>query len=75
MSAFKNYKNEFEIYLKENDYFLYGIIDKLIIENDKAIIVDYKTDTIEEKEIQGKIENYINQLSFYSYIVSKLFQK
>ncbi|MCL5030283.1 MAG: UvrD-helicase domain-containing protein, partial [Bacteroidetes bacterium] len=75
LSKFKNYKNEFEIYLKENDYFLYGIIDKLIIENDTAIIVDYKTDTIEEKVIQGKIENYINQLSFYSYIVSKLFQK
>ncbi len=75
LKNFKDYRNEFEIYSKENDYFLYGIIDKLIIEKDKAIIVDYKTDTVEENQLQEKIENYTTQLIFYSYIVSKLFKQ
>ncbi len=73
LKKFKKYKNEFEIYIKENDYYLYGIIDKLIFENDKIIIVDYKTDSIKENEFKSKIENYAVQLRFYSYIVSKLF--
>ena len=73
LNEFKNYKNEFEIYVKENDYFLYGIIDKFIFEENKAIIVDYKTDTLNENEFNGKIKNYVIQLSFYAYVVQKLF--
>ncbi len=73
LKNYKNYHNEFEIYSKENDYFIYGIIDKLIIENDKAIIVDFKTDTIDKNEFGQRIDTYLTQLSFYSYIVSKLY--
>ncbi len=67
------FKNEFEIYIKENDYFLYGIIDKIIFENNKIIIVDYKTDNISKNEIPARVRTYINQLKFYSYIASNLF--
>jgi len=76
ISSFPDYKNEFELYVKENDYFLFGIIDKIIFDRDrgKIIIVDYKTDDIELKEIKKRKENYINQLKFYSYIASKLFK-
>ena len=68
-----NYKNEFEIYVKENDYFLYGIIDKIIFEDNKIIIVDYKTDNISKREIPARVRAYINQLKFYSYIAYNLF--
>ncbi len=72
LSKFSNYKNETEIYLNEKNYYLYGIIDKLIITNDKYIIVDYKTDDIEKELIENRAKYYLNQLNFYVYIVSKL---
>ena len=75
LKSFKNYKNEFEIYIKENDYFLYGIIDKIIIEKNKYIIIDYKTDDISASEINERAENYLPQLEFYSYIVNRFFDK
>ena len=43
ISKSKNYKNEFEIYVKENDYYLHGIIDKIIFIENKVLIYDYKT--------------------------------
>jgi len=66
---YEQYENEFEIYIKENDYYLYGIIDKLVILDDKIIIIDYKTDKINFKNINLKSEVYFNQLLFYAYIL------
>jgi ATP-dependent helicase/nuclease subunit A len=74
LTKYRTYYNEYEIYTKERDYFLYGIIDKLIIDGNKAIIVDYKTDSVTEKELEEKSINYFNQLRFYSYVVSRLFE-
>ncbi len=65
--------NEYEVYLKENDYYLYGIIDKLIIDDKKIIITDYKTDDISLIQIPERAANYLTQLKFYSYIVCRLF--
>lgn len=73
INSYKNFYNEYEIYLKENDYFLYGIIDRLIVEGEKAIIVDYKTDDISSDKIEERSENYLPQLEFYSYIVGRFF--
>ena len=73
VNSFKNFQNEFEIYVKENDYYLYGIIDKLVIEDDKIFIFDYKTDDIIVEEITQRAESYFNQLKFYSYIVNRLY--
>lgn len=73
--SFDNYKNEFEIYSKEEDYYLYGIIDKLIINYDKIIIVDYKTDEINENNLSTKLQHYLTQLMFYAYLISKLYQQ
>jgi ATP-dependent helicase/nuclease subunit A len=74
LKNYKNYKNEFEIYVKEGDYYLYGIVDKLIVEKNKIIIVDYKTDNIPAGEIAERCDNYLTQLKFYSYIVSRLYE-
>jgi ATP-dependent helicase/nuclease subunit A len=73
INSFPAYKNEFEVYLKEDDYYLFGILDKLIIEDKKLIIVDYKTDNIEADELKMKAEKYLPQLKFYSYIITRLF--
>ncbi len=72
--SFKHFYNEFEAYLNEDDRFLYGIIDKLILDDGRLIIVDYKTDDIEENEINVRADNYITQLKFYAYIVRRLFK-
>jgi ATP-dependent helicase/nuclease subunit A len=70
----KNYHSEFEVYTKEGDYFLYGIIDRLIFEEKRAIIIDFKTDNLSQNEIEKRFESYLTQLRFYSYIVSRLFR-
>jgi len=70
----KNYHSEFEIYTKESDYFLFGIIDRLIIDGEKAIIIDFKTDNLSQNEIGKRFKSYLTQLKFYSYIVSRLFR-
>ncbi|HSD62716.1 MAG TPA: UvrD-helicase domain-containing protein [Ignavibacteriaceae bacterium] len=74
ISVLKKFYNEYEIYLNEKDYFLHGIIDKLILENDKAIIVDYKTDDLDREEICDHAEVYFPQLKFYSYIISRFYK-
>ena len=73
LNSHQNFKNEYEVYLKEKDYYLYGIIDKLII-TDEIIIVDYKTDDIPEKQIFKRAEEYFKQLTFYCFIVSNIYK-
>ncbi len=71
--SYKNYKNEQQFYVKKNDYFLFGIIDKLIIKENEYLIIDYKTDNINQKEIKKRAEEYLLQLKFYALIVSKYY--
>lgn len=73
IKEFSEYYNEFEVYSKEGENYLYGIIDKLIFADDKAAIVDYKTDDIEKDEINERGEIYLPQLQFYAYLISKLY--
>ncbi len=75
ISNAKDYKNEFEIYTADNDYFLHGIIDKIIFDDNKIVIIDFKTDDIQQNEIRKHAEYYLMQLKFYLYIASKLFTK
>lgn len=75
INSFPVYKNEFEAYLKEDNFYLFGILDKLIITDKKMIIIDYKTDNIKRNEINIRAEIYLPQLKFYSYIISRLFNK
>lgn len=73
LNKFDKSYNEIEFYKRESDYYLYGIVDKLVINNDKIIVVDYKSDKINKNNIDDKKETYTNQLMFYSYILSNRF--
>ena len=75
ISSAKEFKSEFEIYVADQDYYLHGIIDKIIFDGKKILINDYKTDDIEKKEIKKHAEYYLMQLKFYLYIASKLFSE
>ncbi len=75
ISSQTDFRNEFEIYHKVEDYYLYGIIDKIIFDKEqkKVSIVDYKSDNIKENEISGKFEHYLTQLKLYSFLASTIF--
>ena len=62
--------NEIEFYKKENDYYLYGIIDKLIVSQNKIRIVDYKSDKVNSANFTDKKNTYLNQLMFYAYLLT-----
>lgn len=68
-----DYKNEFQVYLKEKDFYLFGIIDKVIFSDQTITIVDYKTDNVPVEELQGRAQDYFLQLIFYAFILKKLF--
>ncbi len=75
LNNFNNFRNEFEVYCKQSDVYLFGIIDKVIFTANKLIVVDYKTDSIKSSEIGERAEKYIDQLKFYSFILARLFGK
>lgn len=75
IKSFSTYFKECEIYSKHKDYFLYGIIDRLIIDEDKIIIVDYKSDSFLPSEAEEKGTHYLPQLMFYALVVSKQYEK
>lgn len=75
INSFQQSKSEFEVYLKKQDYYLFGIIDRLLISEKKLVIVDFKTDFLVKEEITSKAETYLPQLNFYAYIISRLFKK
>ncbi|MFA6596165.1 MAG: UvrD-helicase domain-containing protein [Ignavibacteriaceae bacterium] len=69
----ENYQNELQVYLKEKDFYLFGIIDKVIFTEYTVTIIDYKTDTIKIEELENRAQDYFLQLTFYAYILKKLF--
>jgi ATP-dependent helicase/nuclease subunit A len=75
LSSYKNYKNEFEILVKEENVILKGIIDKIIFKDDSIFIIDYKTDFVDESEAQKHYLEYEIQMKFYLYISMKFFEK
>lgn len=63
-------KNEWRlvknIEICKREYMLFGIPDKVIIENGKIYLVDYKYSDLKNKD---KIKNYIFQMNFYMYLL------
>jgi ATP-dependent helicase/nuclease subunit A len=73
ISKLENSYNEYEINKVIDNYYFIGIIDKLIIEDNKIIIIDYKTNNVNSSNINEKVEYYVPQLKFYSFLVAALF--
>ena len=53
-------------------FYLFGIIDRIIFDDNRTIIIDYKTDDITESEIESRASKYLPQLKFYAYIIQRL---
>ncbi|NLL19721.1 MAG: helicase-exonuclease AddAB subunit AddA [Clostridia bacterium] len=50
-----------------------GIIDCLLIEEDGIVIIDYKNDQVEERDLLKKADEYRHQLKLYAKAVEKIF--
>lgn len=66
IAKFSTANNEFEIFLRYGSFYLMGVIDKIIILEDRIIIIDYKTG----KNLEDMMERYSAQLDFYAFITS-----
>lgn len=75
LKEYKNFKNEFEIMIKEENVILKGVIDKIIFRDDSIIIIDYKTDVVDETTAEIQYKEYEIQMKFYLYISMKFFEK
>ena len=75
INSLKNFRNEFEIYCREGNHYLYGIVDKLIVDEDKLTIIDYKTDNVAQENLNERTLDYMPQLMFYAYVLSKHYSK
>ncbi len=63
------YKEE-EVYYEDNNQRFYGVLDFLAINEEEAIIIDYKTDSGKLDEIK---DSYFEQIKTYKYIIEKLY--
>ena len=61
---------EKEFYLKVGDSFITGIIDRINIRDNKAEIIDFKTNKMINKN--RLIEQYTSQLQLYAYVVQEI---
>ncbi|KUO53137.1 MAG: hypothetical protein APF76_03600 [Desulfitibacter sp. BRH_c19] len=68
------YKGE-EKLLKDECVLMRGIIDCLFYEEDGAVVVDYKTDYVNQTNLEEKVESYKNQLNLYSQAVETILKK
>ena len=64
-----NFDNEREIFVQVDDFYLVGVIDKLIILDNKIVIIDYKTD----KNPDASLARYVDQLKYYAFLCSRIF--
>lgn len=64
--------NEIELTTPLDDFYLYGIVDRLVLLEDEAVVIDFKTDIVSEETINQKADYYFNQLDFYAVLISKL---
>ena len=71
ISGYTNFRNEEELFIRYSDFYLMGVIDKLVILEDKIIIIDYKTD----RDPAHSLERYREQLRFYAYICSLVYPR
>lgn len=57
---------------KDHKTLVQGVIDLMFVEDDKIVLVDYKTDYVEDGSEEKKAKEYQVQLDTYAYAIEKL---
>ena len=65
---------EMPFVMQLNDIVYSGRIDRVVLKQDYALVVDYKTSPVREDEIPGLIENYRSQVEIYRLAAEQLFK-
>lgn len=68
-----NSKSEVPVMGKIDGQLILGKIDRLIVNENDIVIVDYKSDVLKEEEMAVKALKYKEQLGFYSEIMSLIY--
>lgn len=71
----ENSFSELPFILKEGNKLYSGRIDKIIIEDNKIYLYDYKTFPIKEEDIEKIARGYLPQLKIYELALKKIFNK
>ncbi|NUN07862.1 MAG: UvrD-helicase domain-containing protein [Ignavibacteriaceae bacterium] len=71
ISSSDNVFNEYSLSVKAGDFVLFGRLDKLVLAQDRALIIDYKTGDLTGDD--EKIRFYTDQLRFYAFIVGRIY--
>lgn len=64
-----------EIKLGNNTHLVRGQIDRLVVNDDKIIIADYKTNKTVPSDINSVSKTYIAQLALYRELIANIYQK
>lgn len=59
-------------YIGENKILIQGIIDLFFIEDSKCILIDYKTDYVDQDKIKEKLDEYKKQLQLYKMAIENI---
>lgn len=72
-SAYQQALNELPVMYQHNKRPVYGVIDRLIINDDNILLIDYKTHQVEiEAELETLADTFQNQMLLYRTAVEKL---
>ena len=65
--------NELPVMYQHNKRSVYGVIDRLIINHDNILLIDYKTHQVEtDAELETLADTFQNQMQLYRTAVDKL---
>jgi ATP-dependent helicase/nuclease subunit A len=65
--------NELPVLYRDNNQSVYGLIDRLIINDDNILLIDYKTHQVDnEAQLKTLADSFKNQIHLYSHGVEKL---
>jgi ATP-dependent helicase/nuclease subunit A len=74
MLSYEKHINEFNLACPFNGDMLTGAIDRLCIDNNKILIIDYKTNKLTSGKLDIFRKMYSNQMLFYAYLVHRYFK-
>jgi ATP-dependent helicase/nuclease subunit A len=69
----QNSQSEVPVIGKINDQQIVGTIDRLIVNDNEVIIIDYKSNQLDLQDVQSTITKYSKQLNLYKKVIQEVY--